>query len=188
MRLDAYNHILLTYNEIITAISKDVYDFAKRQKQIDTTGRGGRGRSVEIIYDTLPERYKSKVCEVLGNPREVLDLVPVTRKSARIPFHELSVQQVQLCNAKFNLVNCYREFAELHKDKGITTAKKEFVNLVRQGVLCADSYEVVGSISFQTLERWNKELHEGGNIPDAFAPFQPLRKQSQGTKEHERTL
>lgn len=188
MRLDVYNHILLTYNEIITAISKDVYDFAKRQKQIDTTGRGGRGRCVEIIYDTLPERYKSKVCEALGDPREVLDLVPATRKSARIPFHELSVQQVQLCTAKFNLVNCYREFAELHKDKGLTTAKKEFVNLVRQGVLCTDSYEVVGSISFQTLERWNKELREGGNIPDAFAPFRPLRRVSQVTKEYERTL
>lgn len=188
MRLDEQGKILVSYSEIKGIIPKGTFDSAKHRGKIKTTCLGGRGRCVEIIYDTLPERYKSKVCEVLGDPREVLNLVPATRKSARIPFHELSVQQVQLCNAKFNLVNCYREFAELHKDKGITTAKKEFVNLVRQGVLCADSYEVVGSISFQTLERWNKELREGGNIPDAFAPFQPLRKQSQVTKEHERTL
>lgn len=190
MRLDEKGRVLIPAATLIPLVwAKGTFDSAKSRGKIETTGRGGRGRHVEIVFDTLSEKYKAKICARLGDPRQILGLVPVEKKSDRVPFSELNAKQVQLCNAKYNIVTCYREFAELHKaEAGITAAKREFINLVQQGVLCGDSYEVVGSISFQTVERWNKELREGGDIVDAFAPVRVARKAITITPEQQQVL
>lgn len=185
MRLDEQGRILIPLVDLVPAVwPKGTFDYAKNQGRINTTCRGGRGRSVEVIYDTLPDRYKSQICSALGDPRRILGVIPdepkaKSRQRERVPFNELTPKELQLCNAKYNIVKTYREFADLHgPTMGVTAAKKEFITMVQTGLICEESYAVVGKLSFQTVERWNKELRDGGDIMDALAP---LRVQKTGT-------
>ncbi len=190
MRVDDQGRIIMTYADLVpTVMSHESFKKAFKREGLQRAQRACRARNAEVYFDSFSLNRQAKICQILGDPRQILGLVPVEKKSDRIPFAELNMKQVQLCNAKYNIVICYREFAELHKgDAGITAAKKEFISLVQQGVLCPDSYEVVGSISFQTVERWNKELREGGDVVDAFAPVRAPRKALSITPEQQHIL
>lgn len=183
MQLDDQNRILIPVSELVPAVfSKAWYDQAKYRGKIDTvipTGqRAGRGRGVFVVYDTLCEKYQLQIRAALGDPRQAVGLVPADqaqgsgRKAERVPFNELSAKELALCNAKYNLVKAYRQYAEINgPEMGLVAAKKEFVRAVQDGYLCPDSYPVVGKLSFQTLERWNKELRDGGDKMDVLAPL-----------------
>lgn len=196
MRLDEQNRVLIAYSEVVPdVLNKNTYNSLRLRNKIQTTiNRACRGRSSEIIYDTLPERYKRKITDTIGNPYDILGIknpenaIIKSDKKQAIPFSQLTPKEMQICNARYNLVKCYREYAEVNKAIGITKAKREFTELVVSGVMCSDSSAVVGSVSFQTLERWNKELREGGDIMDVLAPERRGKTGSTLLPEHKRRL
>lgn len=190
MRLDEQGRILISYKEIVPNVwTKSKFDSAHWRGRLEVTCRGGYTNHVWVVFDSLNDKYKQEIIANLGDPRILLGLEAVEKESNRIPFEELSVAQQHLCNAKYNIVQCYREFSELHKaDMGLTAAKKEFIGLVQQGVLCQDSYEAVGTISFQSVERWNKELRDGGDKIDALAPRRKSKTGPALTPEQQHTL
>ncbi len=200
MQLDDQNRVLIPVSELVPAVwSNGTYCSMKHRDKIDTVTldgkRAGRGRPAFVVYDTLCEKYQLQIRTALGNPRQKLGLIPVGqtkvsgRKAERIPFNELSAKELALCNAKYNLVKAYREYAEINgQEMGLVAAKKEFVRAVQDGYLCPDSYPVVGRISFQTLERWNKELRDGGDKMDALAPLRVQKSGTSLTREQQQVL
>lgn len=200
MQLDDQNRILIPVSVLVPAVfSKAWYDSAVRREKIDTVvpdcSRAGRGRPAFVVYDTLCEKYQLQIRSALGDPRQKLGLVHAGqtkvsgRKAERIPFNELSAKELTLCNAKYNLVKAYREYAEVNgPEMGLVAAKKEFVRAVQDGYLCPDSYPIVGRISFQTLERWNKELRDGGDKMDALAPLRVHKAGTSLTREQQQVL
>lgn len=202
MQLDEQNRILIPVSELVPAVfTKSWYDSARRGDRskievVTSDGkRAGRGRTAYVVYDTLCEKYQLQIRSALGDPREIVGLVPSDqsqgklRKVERVPFNELSPKELALCNAKYNLVKAYREYAETNKaEMGLVAAKKEFVQAVQDGYLCPDSYPVVGKLSFQTLERWNKELRDGGDKMDALAPLRVQKAGSSLTPAQQKLL
>lgn len=200
MQLDDQHRILIPVSELVPAVfSKAWYDSAVRREKIDTVTpngkRAGRGRGAFVVYDTLCEKYQLQIRSALGDPRQILGLVPADqaqgsgRKAERVPFNELSTKELALCNAKYNLVKAYRLYAEINgEEMGLVAAKKEFVRAVQDGYLCPDSYPVVGRISFQTLERWNKELRDGGDKMDALAPLRVVKSGTTLAPEQQKLL
>lgn len=186
MRLDEYNRILISYGELVPVVwLKSTYDSLKHRQKIDVVGRGCRGNSVEVVYDTIGEHYKAKIRAVLGDPRKVLglslDKYDKHDKSnnadkpahivERIPFKELTTAQLRVCNARYNLVRSFREYAQVNgREIDAVAAKREFLRLYQDGYLAVEIFEVLGCVSFQTVERWNKELRDGGEVIDALAP------------------
>lgn len=143
---------------------------ARNAGSIITTCRGGRGREVEIIYDECKPSYQDKIRLVLGDPREVLGM---TRKGEPIlPLGALTDKEFQMCQARYDIVLSYRDYAERNREtsKGVMNAKKEFIDLVNSRMLCEKSFEVVGSVSFATLERWDKRLRDNDDMMNALAP------------------
>lgn len=175
MRLDEYNRILIPYATLVPAVwTKATHDNLKRYHKINTVGRGGRGNTVEIVYDTMSDHYKDKVKAVLGDPRKVLGLASDRETKApadRIPFESLTPTQLRTCGAKYNLVKAFREYAQVNGGEiGKVAAKHEFISLYDAGHLCQHEREILSAVSFQSMERWNKDLREGGEIMDALAP------------------
>jgi len=63
--------LLLTYHELVPRIiSKDSYDWNVRVGKIERTTRGGNGRVVEVVFESLPDKYKRLVQEQYGDPYE----------------------------------------------------------------------------------------------------------------------
>lgn len=200
MQLDDQNRILIPVSELVPAVfSKAWYDQAKHRGKIDTVTpegkRAGRGRGAFVVYDTLCEKYQLQIRAALGDPRQAVGLVHADqaqgsgRKAERVPFNELSAKELALCNAKYNLVKAYRQYAEINgEEMGVVAAKKEFVRAVQDGYLCPDSYPVVGKLSFQTMERWNKELRDGGDKMDALAPLRVVKSGTTLAPEQQKLL
>ncbi len=200
MQLDDQNRILIPVSELVPAVwSNGTYCSMKHRDKIDTITlggkRAGRGRPAFVVYDTLCEKYQLQIRTALGDPQQKLGLVSTGqtkvsgRKAERIPFNELSAKELALCNAKYNLVKAYREYAEVNgPEMGLVAAKKEFVRAVQDGYLCPDSYPIVGRISFQTLERWNKELRDGGDKMDALAPLRAVKSGTTLPPEQQKLL
>lgn len=201
MQLDEHNRILIPVADVIPAVfSKEWYDKAKQREKIKTVvlggSRAGRGRPAYVVYDTLCDKYQLQIRAALGDPRQILGLIPAPHqsegsghKAERVPFKDLSTKEMILCNAKYNLVKAYRHYAEVNgPETGLVAAKKEFVHAVQDGYLCADHFGIVGRISFQTLERWNKELRDGGDKMDALAPVRPAKTGSTLTPEQKQVL
>lgn len=187
MRVDELNRVLIDYHDIVpTIFTVDVYNMARKRGAIQTTHRGGRGRSVEVIYDSLSNHYKQLICKTLGDPMALTGL-SVTSKE-RVPFSRLTPKELQVCNARYNLVNCYRDYCEANKEKGIVSAKREYVELCNDGILCCDAVEIVGKVSFSTLEKWNKLLNDNNNIMDCLAPERRESKGSSLLMEHQQLM
>ncbi|MDR1756068.1 MAG: Mu transposase C-terminal domain-containing protein [Culturomica sp.] len=179
MRVDEYNRILIGYEEVVPVVfKKGTYDIALHRQSIITTCRGGCGREVEIIYDECSPSYQTKIRAVLGDPREMLGLVK--KGEPVLPLSELSDREFSICQARYTLVNSYRDYAAEHKAraKGTVNAKQEFVDLVNSGLLCDAAYAVTGDVSFKTLERWSKRLRDFGEEMNALVPE---RKRSNAT-------
>ncbi|MEG0518291.1 MAG: Mu transposase C-terminal domain-containing protein [Bacteroidales bacterium] len=188
MRIDEQNRVLIAVAEVVPMVWKiNTYKSAQHRGTIKTTVRGGRGRFVEIIYDTLPERYKSKIVSAIGDPRVLLGLIPVTdtpRKWRTVPFNELTAEELSVCTAKYNIVKSFRQYADQNgQDMGITAAKNEFVALLNEGLVCQNSASAVGKVSYPTIERWNKDLRDGGDIMDVLAPARAERTGRQLTPD-----
>lgn len=175
MRLDDHNRILIPYSTLVPVVfSASWFKQSVSRRKIDKVGRGGRGNSVEIVYDTMSEHYKDKIKAVLGDPRKLLGLTAERQQKGvieRIPFNELKPAQLRECNAKYNLVKAFRHYAEVNGSEiGVVASKKEFVRMYEDGYLEVETKQILGSVSFQTLERWNKDLRDGGEVMDALAP------------------
>lgn len=197
MQIDSQNRILVAVTDIVPSVfPKGWYDTAKRRGKIDVVTldgkRAGRGRSAFVVWDTLCDKYKQQITAALGDPREILGLVPVKKsdkKVERVAFEDMTAKELALCNAKYNLCKAYRQYAEENgRESGVVTAKREFVQAVIDGYLCQESYAVVGRLSFQTLERWNKELREGGDKMDALAPVRAVKRGTSLTAEQQKVL
>lgn len=121
----------MTYADLVpTVMSHETFKKAFKREGLQRAQRACRARQAAVYFDSFSPKRQAKICQVLGDPRQLLGLAPAATKTERIPFSELSAKQVQLCNAKFNIVKCYREFAELNKaDAGITAAKKSLSTL-----------------------------------------------------------
>lgn len=171
MRLDTQNRILISYKEVVPNVwKKSTYDLALNRKGIITSGRGGRGRKVEIIFDECKPSYQAKIIAALGDPRVILGL---TQKGEPVlPLSSLTDKEFKICQARYDIIMTYREYAEQNKVKsnGLTNAKKEFVDLINSRILCTSSFEIVGSVSFATLERWDKKLRDTNEMMSALAP------------------
>lgn len=175
MRLNEYNRILIPYASLVpTVFSASSIKQLVARKKVDKVGRSGRGNSAEIVYDTMSGHYKEKIKSVLGDPRKVLDWVPdraLKGSVDRIPFQSLTPVQLRTCNAKYNLVKAFRAYADTNASEiGRVAAKHEFISLYAIGHLCKHERAILGAVSFQSPERWNKELREGGEVIDALAP------------------
>lgn len=172
-------------------ICKNTYTSAVGREKIRTTVRGGRGRFVEIIFDECSPLYQAKIVSALGDPREILGITGSgdTAKGKKVPFAELTPAEFAVCNSKYNMVKQFRAYADkFGPELGVKAAKDEFVALIRDGYLCKEEVTIVGSVSFPTIERWNKELREGGDIIDALAPFRAEKKGRQLTPQQRGVL
>ncbi len=190
MRIDEQNRILITYREVVPNVwKKSTYSAARNVGNIITTHRGGYGVPVEIVYDECKPRYQEKMRRALSDLDELLR--SRERKGEPVlSLNDLTNRELEVCNARWVLVNSYREYAECNKEraKGLVNAKRDFVDLVVSGMLCEDAYKVVGNLSFQTLERWDKALRDGGNVMSALAPKRKETKVSGGLTEEQRRL
>lgn len=185
MRVDEQGKIIIAFTDVVPAVmTREAYYKVIDRENVQRVQRACRGRNAEVYFDSFSSKRQIQICDKLGDPRMLLGLLPNTSATKshcreRVPFNELSTKEMQLCNAKYNIVRSYREFAAEHGAQiGVTAAKKEFITMVQSGFACVDSYAIVGSLSFQTVERWNKELRDGGDIMDALAP---LRAPKTGT-------
>ncbi|MFB6454452.1 Mu transposase C-terminal domain-containing protein [Chitinophaga sp. Hz27] len=75
MKFDTQNRLCMEGHEFIRTsqspeglVPKGTYDSLKRRNRIEVLERGGNGRSVLIIYESLPDNYKQLVVEKYGNP------------------------------------------------------------------------------------------------------------------------
>jgi len=172
MRVDKQNRILITYREVVPYVwKKSTYSAARNVGNIVTTHRGGYGVPVEIIYDECKPRYQEKMRAALGD----LDTLLRSRERKGEPvlsLNDLTIKEFEICQARYTLVLSYREYAERNKEqaKGLINAKRDFVNLVTGGMMCEDAYRVVGSVSFATIERWDKKLRDCNGLMSALAP------------------
>lgn len=190
MRFDEQNRILISYKEIVPNIwNENTYDSLKRRGNIVTTHRGGGGHPTEIIFDECKPRYQEKMRGALGE----LDALLRSREMKGEPvlsLNDLTIKELEVCRARYEIVMQYRRYAELNKEtaKGVTNAKKQFVDLVVAGVWCQEAFKTVGKISFPTVERWNKMLRDHN---DSMASLAPERKKSNaeaGLSEEQRKL
>ncbi|MEG1648313.1 MAG: Mu transposase C-terminal domain-containing protein, partial [Rikenellaceae bacterium] len=94
--------------------------------------------------------------------------VPQTKE--KIEFSQLTPHELQICSARHTIVQNYREFATKNSHTGVTKAKRSFVELYASKTICKEQYDILGAVSFQTIERWNKELRENGEKMDALVP------------------
>jgi hypothetical protein len=94
MKYDTQNRLCIEGHEFIRTlqspeglIPKGTYDSLKKRKRIEVLERGGNGRSVMIVYETLPPVYKQLVQDKYGNPytyvcrQPLLDLLTKDRKA-----------------------------------------------------------------------------------------------------------
>lgn len=177
MRIDEQNRILISVSEVVPMVMPlGTYTAAVARKGVAITQRGGRGRFVEIIFDKCSPRYQAKIVSALGDPREILGLV--SDKPARmVSINDLSEKELEMCNARYNVVMQFREYSRLNEaDMGRTAAKEMFVAMYNEGFVCADQRALLGDISFPTVERWNKTLRDGGDILTALAPAKAEKK------------
>ncbi|MDR0510899.1 MAG: Mu transposase C-terminal domain-containing protein [Rikenellaceae bacterium] len=187
MKLNQQGQILISYMELVPAVwSINTYSTLRKRGKLTTDVRGGNGRHVSIYYDRLNDHYKRQILEVLGDRlarfcEEVgveLD-VPTEPKAQRYTkpdYNSMNFKEQELCRAKYNIIKCYREFTELNAEEmSVMGAKREFVEMVRGGMLCTDSFHVVGTVSFKTLERWDKTLRDGGDVMDALGPQRAIK-------------
>lgn len=156
MRLLNNGQIAIGYNELVPKVlTKEAYDIARHRKRIETTCRGGRGRSVEVIYDTLSERYKCRVCKVLGDPAEILGLKSSGRELR--PVEALPKKDMDTAMERYNLIKGCEDYVTLHSELGVTAAKEEFSE--------------AHGVSFKTLARWEKILRDSGGNIESLAPI-----------------
>jgi hypothetical protein len=148
--------VLIPVSDLVPAVwSKGTYSWLKNNGKLTTDVRGGNGRHVSVYYDRLNDHYKRHIIEVLGDPRVMLGLTPSLpaeqqkQRYTRPDYNNMKPAEQELCNARWNLVRCYREFTELHAEEmGVMGAKREFVEMVRGGMLCTESFPVVGTVSY----------------------------------------
>lgn len=191
MRYDKQNNrILISYKEVVPTIwKKGAYDFAKNKGNIVTLGRPSPGREVEIVYDECKPSYQEKMRVALGDLEALLQ-ARERKGEPVLSLNDLTNRELEVCNARWVLVNSYREYAECNKErvKGVVNAKRDFVDLVVSGMLCEEAYKVVGNLSFQTLERWDKMLRDGGDVMSALAPKRKEVKVAGGLTEEQKRL
>ncbi len=75
MKFDTQNRLCIEGHEFIRTshspeglVPKGTYDSLKQRNRIEVLDRGGNGRSVLIVYETLPDNYKQLILEKYGNP------------------------------------------------------------------------------------------------------------------------
>lgn len=137
MQLDEHNRILIPVADLVPAVfSQEWYNKSKQREKLETVvpsgRRAGRGRPAYVVYDTLCDKYQLQIRAALGDPRQILGLIPAPHQSAssghkaeRVPFKDLSTKEMILCNAKYNLVKAYRHYAEVNgPETGLVAAKK----------------------------------------------------------------
>ena len=70
--------LCLEFDELVPGImSKATYDQNKYRGNLLVHGLGGNGRKVCIEYETLPDRYKTKVLDTFGDPYEYAAKQPI---------------------------------------------------------------------------------------------------------------
>ena len=173
MRLLNDGRIAIGYNELVPKVlTQDAYKLAKYRKQIETLYRACRGRGVDIIYDSLNERYKSKVREVLGDPAEILGLKTSEREIRSI--EALPHKEMQTAMDRYNLIKGCETFVTSHPELGVTSAKKEFAEM--------------NGVSFKTLARWDKTLRDAGGNIESLAPIARKKEGAKLTSEQRSLL
>ncbi len=122
-------------------------------------------RSRLVEFDPLKDNYKKKIITVHGDPHSKPDF-----KEPLLPWDNYSKKDIELAMARYNLVKQYRQVADQATSSKVE-AKKEWVNLVSLGVICQKEFETVGQkLSFQTMERWDKQMRDGNNTMDDLLP------------------
>lgn len=163
---------MVAYKEVVPNVwSKDAYGSLRRNKRIATTCRGGRGCSVELIYDDCKPSYQAKMRASLPELDELLR----SRERQGEPvlsLNDLTARELEICQARYTLVMEYRKYVERNKDKnkGLLNTKREFIDLVTCGMIHENAYKVISSLSFATIERWDKKLRDNNNLMSALAP------------------
>ena len=125
-------------------------------------------RVVLFNFNELKPKYQQKIITALGDPNKL----PEEPADPVLPLDHYSDKEIELAQARFNLVQHYRHVADNATGSKVE-AKKEFVNLVALGLLCKREYKITGGkLSFKTLERWDKQMRDGQNTMDDLLPKQ----------------
>lgn len=188
MRVDSSGHILIKVKELVPGvIVKGTFDSLVHRQNLTTTSRGCRGREVEVVYDTMPERYKAKVCEVLGDPLVLLGLVP--KEVERPSINDMTPEELMVAHARYNIVTECRNYAVKHSSTlGVTKAKLEFAEMMASGYLCQDFKAITGEVSDKTIARWDKMLRDGGGKIEVLAPVRIAKEGGSLTADQKRIL
>ena len=189
MRLDEHNRVLIRYEEVVPAVwSESVYQKAKTRHAIVTVGRSCRGRKSEIVFDECKPSYQNSIIAVLGDPYK---LVGINKDAEpRLSLNDLTTKELEICQARYEIVMQYRKYAELNKEaaKGLLNAKQQFIDLIIAGVWCSAAYGVVGKISFPTVERWNKILRDSDDLMVSLAPERKKVNSETGLSDDQKRL
>jgi len=135
-------------------------------------------------FNKLKPKYQAKIIAKFGDPNAIQEPTePV------LPLDRYSDKEIQLAQARYNLVKHYRQAAEAATGSKVE-AKKEWVNLVSLGLICPKEYSIINEkLSFKTLERWDKTMRDGKNTMDDLLPkLREIKTGNELQKEHKDTL
>ncbi|WP_225868901.1 Mu transposase C-terminal domain-containing protein [Caldithrix abyssi] len=143
------------------AIQKKIKDgqFVTRE----VTGRGGK--RYEIALSSLPVEAQARYWEVKIKD-ERLKIKDEKDSSLRCAPFRMTVSAKAL--ARHDLLSAYAKYCAGFGRGKIKQAKETFLKLYNEKRYFDQVYNILGPVSYATIERWRKQWEAGGKIPDAL--------------------
>ncbi|BBO74436.1 transposase [Desulfosarcina widdelii] len=129
------------------------------------SGRGGPAKHYRV--DNLPEDIrllynKERVCNL---PETSGSRLPAVAPE-KTPVPAMTEKQKEIFSAKTDLLLQYNRTLAAAGHGNKATARENFMLAYNGGLIFQQIYEIVGPVSWKTIEGWKRAVRSGGNLAD----------------------
>jgi putative transposase len=167
--------VYVSWNALVThkLISKGTLDASVNRKSkswhIIVDPEDKRCRLIDFNCKAI-QKYKPAIIAKFGDPNAQNNPLDNLQEGPN-PLDKYTEKEIRETMAQYSLVMHYRQDTANAPKGKLTTAKREWANLVSLGLLHKYESDILGGkVSFPSLERWDKLMRDGKNTMDDLLP------------------